>query len=744
MATVPTMSLPSVAPSAAPNVQETNPVNADLLNINSKQQEQFGGDLVKLGGDMDVMQRQAVNQANALRVDDAVNQATERALRLAHDPTDGYTSQKGYAALNRDSGLPLADEYTSKLDSAISDIAGTLGNDRQRQMFAMKVNNIKTNFYGNALQYESKEGQDYNLSVRQATVSNAANALVLNFANPDNVEQQENRIKGAILGGTDENGTFVPGAAQMQGKSAAWGQEKAAEAISGAHLAAIKSAMDSGNVNLAMSYRQKYGDRMTAGDLIQIDGTLQRNYDTQQGSALATRIVQGTQSTVAPNDMDRLTNIIMGVESGGKDVDASGNALTSPKGAQGRMQVMPATQADPGFGVRPADLSGTPAQQVAERARVGRDYLAAMVKRYNGNIAQAAAAYNAGPGAVDAALKSAHDNAGAGEQVPQDAWVASLPKETQAYVASVTSKMNTPTAGIPERPTLEQLHQAARQQLGPNASPVAMNAAITGITQQYADQDKALKQRADDSLSAVQQELIANGGRIDQVTPSKLSALTQAAPGKYDDALKFAKAVSKGDNETNMAAYNQAMTYPEELAKLSDAQFLQFQKTNFSLADQEKVAKLRAAQINGDTDNSAGAINSRALTTALSSRLAAININPTPKPTDLEGKARIGAIQKFAADSIYDQQHQLGRKLTPEEVGQQVDNLFAKNVQFKNTFLGFETGGTTSTPLLGMKLGDIPSDARTAIKASFAARGQANPTDADMLGAYFRWKNKNG
>jgi hypothetical protein len=94
-------------------------------------------------------------------------------------------------------------------------------------------------------------------------------------------------------------------------------------------------------------------------------------------------------------------------ESGGRDFDNNGNLLTSPKGAQGSRQVMPATSGDPGFGVRPADkgilASGDKKAIAAELSRVGDEYMDAMRKRYNGNEALAIAAYNAGPGAVDRA-----------------------------------------------------------------------------------------------------------------------------------------------------------------------------------------------------------------------------------------------------------------------------------------------------------------------------------------------------
>jgi len=118
-----------------------------------------------------------------------------------------------------------------------------------------------------------------------------------------------------------------------------------------------------------------------------------------------------------------LADVALGLESGGQRYGPDGKLLTSPKGAQGEMQVMPKTATDPGFGVTPARDNSPD-----ELARVGRDYLAAMQQRY-GDDAKALAAYNAGPGAVDAALKQGGD------------WLSHLPAETQAYVAKGMQRM---------------------------------------------------------------------------------------------------------------------------------------------------------------------------------------------------------------------------------------------------------------------------------------------------------------
>lgn len=115
--------------------------------------------------------------------------------------------------------------------------------------------------------------------------------------------------------------------------------------------------------------------------------------------------------------------ITMQSESNGRDFAAGGGILTSPAGAQGRMQVMPGTQGDPGFGVRPAQNNSP-----NEIARVGADYLGAMMERYN-DPAKAWAAYNAGPGAVDKAL------AGGGD------WLSRMPAETRAYVSKNVAQL---------------------------------------------------------------------------------------------------------------------------------------------------------------------------------------------------------------------------------------------------------------------------------------------------------------
>jgi hypothetical protein len=94
-------------------------------------------------------------------------------------------------------------------------------------------------------------------------------------------------------------------------------------------------------------------------------------------------------------------------------------SAVSPAGAEGIVQLMPGTAA--GLGVNAFD----PQQGL----QGGANYLASMLKRFNGNTTMAIAAYNAGPTAVR--------NAGGVPNYP----------ETQNYVQLVTSRMNTLKSG---------------------------------------------------------------------------------------------------------------------------------------------------------------------------------------------------------------------------------------------------------------------------------------------------------
>lgn len=125
----------------------------------------------------------------------------------------------------------------------------------------------------------------------------------------------------------------------------------------------------------------------------------------------------------------------------------------SPKGAVGTMQTMPATLKDPGYGVKPAKDDSP-----EERERVGKDYLKAMLREFNGDVVMGLAAYNAGPGAVaDWVLKGSTKQR-----------IAAIPfKETRDYVSNIMGRL-----GMVEGEISDSQDETTFRLARPGADPV--------------------------------------------------------------------------------------------------------------------------------------------------------------------------------------------------------------------------------------------------------------------------------
>jgi len=143
----------------------------------------------------------------------------------------------------------------------------------------------------------------------------------------------------------------------------------------------------------------------------------------QAGAPYTANPAAQVSEAATPQGKMAFSDAITHTESRGRDFDSKGNPLKSSAGALFARQVMPKTAASPGFGIKPAQ-SQTP----EEYNRVGKEYEAALIKRYDGNMAKAAAAYNAGQGTVDKAVRAA---AKAGE-----------PDNWRSYMRNHQSKQN--------------------------------------------------------------------------------------------------------------------------------------------------------------------------------------------------------------------------------------------------------------------------------------------------------------
>lgn len=120
-------------------------------------------------------------------------------------------------------------------------------------------------------------------------------------------------------------------------------------------------------------------------------------------------------------------------ESKGVHRTADGKLLRSPAGALGVAQIMPATAAKPGYGMPPINLeTSSPEQQI----QWANEYRNRMQKAHGFTEDQTTAAYNAGAGKVQSAIKAGGSN-----------WKQHLPKETQTYIGRVNTAAGSLSGG---------------------------------------------------------------------------------------------------------------------------------------------------------------------------------------------------------------------------------------------------------------------------------------------------------
>jgi hypothetical protein len=456
-----------------------------------------------------------------------------------------------------------------------------------------------------------------------------------------------------------------------------------------------------------------------------------------------------------------LTGVVQKLEGG---TDAQGNSLTSPAGAQGSMQVMPATQTNPGYGVTPAKDNSP-----AEIARVGRDYLGAMTARYQ-DPALTLAAYNAGPGAVDDWLNGTNKtgkNPGMMQlpdprsgQISDADFAAKVPfSETRAYVGKGLAMVQQPGDKPTAMPTTAELKttlpqtvetaRAAADRMFPNdptfSDAVAArtagygNTILQGVT---ATQQAAVdtitraiigtKPDGSDKITSMD-GLMANPAAKaawSQATPeAQLAIQTRLArpaaiPLTQDGLNKYYQLRGQAANDPNgFMAQDLSTLY----GKVPDAQIMELINQQSSLSKSGASKTLQWSQTKGDVDDML-------------------------KPLGLGQVAKTGTDQSTQTEQFYgklqeqlEQYHAQNQKY-PDTVTtrKMAAGLLAQGTQGDPSMLPSWLGGNKSisafqSPDLSKFEATIPDEQKPALTASFQKVYGRAPTDAELGGLYTKF-----
>jgi soluble lytic murein transglycosylase-like protein len=621
-----------------------------------------------------------------------------------YDPKTGAINKLGQDAF----GLP--EQITTSFNQAVDNIQKGLRGSRQNQLFQEMVASRRNQVNDWTNRHVLQQRNVFDEGQYQADIS-ATRDRAAKFAN------DPARVAAEMAIGSERTIGYLRG----KGKSTEEISQVLREQAEKTHVEVLNTLLAGDNWKAAKSYLDKNAEAMNPAAVLRLSNQVQKQEDAVEGAAAAHAVIGSIQPNMQPTDLDRVVNITMASESGGRRFGADGKLLTSSAGAKGEMQVMDGTNKDPGFGVKPAKDDSPD-----ERARVGRDYLNAMIKRYGGDMSKAWAAYNAGPGAVDSALKTSQE-----QNDPQ--WTIFLPQETQAYVAKNMAALES-GGGSPQRPTLKEVHDTVRATLA-GQRPERVKVALDESTRLFKEQTDEIKQREDEALATAQRGLAQNGGSWNALPPEVRNAVPA---GKVDDLLNYGARIAKGEDQTDPIVFQKMATDDKWLKGMSDAEFY-FQSRKLSQSDQKQMALRRGQLLSGKGGNGPGDVDFASLNSTLNSRLNQMGIDPTPPDRDKSGQQRVGAIRNAIQNYVLQQQQQAGKKFNDAEMAKTIDQAIARQVQFRTT--GFFGGVTDSSErLLTMQPGDIPPAVREKLKADFKANGVPSPSDGDILGAYLQLK----
>jgi len=244
MPKVPTYDNFQASPSSLPQTRIAAPVMPDVAG---QQAQQMGQGLMQAGAAMSRYALDQQREANQIKLNEALNKASEAKLRLTYDPEAGYTNLRGDAAMTRPDNKALDDEYSEKLNEALTGIETGLGNDAQKQAFRARAGQLAAEFRGNVTRHLAKEFTDYQLSVHDGTIATQTNAMGLSWGDAAEVM----RARGAILAATAAKG-------KMMGLAGVQIEQMQIAALSPGHTAVIAGAVDGGKIEYAREYLKQH------------------------------------------------------------------------------------------------------------------------------------------------------------------------------------------------------------------------------------------------------------------------------------------------------------------------------------------------------------------------------------------------------------------------------------------------------------------------------------------------------
>lgn len=248
-------------------------------------------------------------------------------------------------------------------------------------------------------------------------------------------------------------------------------------------------------------------------------------------------------------DIDALLDSLMMAESGGDP------RAVSSAGAEGAYQIMPTTAADPGFGVSP--MEGSRFDPEASR-KFAKQYLQAMLDRYNGDVETALVAYNAGPGNADKFVAAGKDY----DVLPMAMQTKPYVERIIGQVSSQRSYERAPEGGL----STLALDPIKPRQFEPSA-PVKVQDTSEDIASMLESIDPAAAPKEADMMRTVSKRATEKQGAVDY-----LQGIGRAQDSQRDKEIAGGLSYIKALADAEAAQKANALRYLQQAGKFQEMQ----------------------------------------------------------------------------------------------------------------------------------------------------------------------------
>lgn len=657
-----------------------------------------------------------LKQARDARVLDANTQMMTH-VQDAMYGENGALNKTGEAAFLGSDGKTVSDIAYDDMVKQQQSISDTLGDDEQKAMFNAHSMPMLTTMRQQLMNHEAESHRVYVKSTLEANNAAQVSNIDHNYNDNDGMRKSIDQI--------NKNSAQL---ALTNGQGAEAGAVIAQTHISGALNNVINSALDRNDatsIPTAMNIMQHFAKDMNQDDLVAGYAKIASGKRAMESYSASFNAIQQVKPILNPTDSDRLNNLISGAESGNMQWKKDGSIVTSPKGAIGRWQVMPDTGPEAaklaGLEWNPElfnqKMTGNPvidgkASQYNEA--LGKAYFQEQLQVNNGDQQKALAAYNAGPGALKKAIADGGDN-----------WLSMLPTETQAYVGDITTRLQN-GEGKPKPATLKDTVEIALASLPVGATVEQMKDVEIDVTHRFGLEAQAINDHVNANVNEAMGIVEANKGDLSKVPQSLRASIPN---DKWAHVETYAGQKGGGPEKSDLALYNRLTENDTELMKLSPDEFVAL-KSRLTNSDWHSLQTQRDSIRNPSAEKSPNNLDSSAVTSSLNNALDSVQIpRGDGKNVDHE---HLGAIRQYVNTQLLWQQNEEGKHFTEKEINNRILGFFAKGVLTKHYF-----SSDKNETLLSKNTKDIPSDARESLKSSFAKKGISNPTDGQLLLAYY-------